>query len=160
LTIGATYDSIEQKINKLFLKEPMVKPDSNSLYSRINEEIKIASTQPNETVNILILLRDFLGFIKHNNLYLSSQIDELEKRPRNHSIFPNKIREDILDLLRYRNATAHKSRIPIGNYEALKSIYCCSCVILWWIEEKRCIDWRLTKDEILKQLVEKNSKKI
>jgi hypothetical protein len=155
MAIGELYDLIEQKTNKSFAKKTVEKPDSKPLYIKINEKIDNIADKPVSMDEILFLLRESMGIVKQNELYLSSKIDEIEKKSHSRSIFPNKIREDILDLLRYRNAISHKSRIPIGDYEASKSIYCFSCVILWWINEKSSIDWRKSQEEILKSLTNK-----
>ena len=158
LTIGELYDLIEQKTNKLFAKKIVEKPDSKPIYSKINEKIEKISTIPVPPVEILLLLRELTTINKQNEVFLSMKIEEIEKRNSSRSIFPKNIKEDILDLLRYRNAISHKSRIPIGEYETIKSIYCFSCVILWWINEKSIVDWRLSKEDILKQLTSKNLK--
>ena len=48
-------------------------------------------------------------------------LKELHARDRNAqlSVFPSYIRANMHELIRNRNAAAHKTRVPLGNYEAL-----------------------------------------
>lgn len=156
-TIGELYDLIERKNNILFGKRPN-KPESDTLFAKINEKLNDTTLDHIDNAEVLELFREILEYIKQNNSYLSTKIELLDAKHYSNSIFPSNIREDIIDLLRYRNATSHKTRDFIGDYETLKSIYCFASVILWWINEKECIDWKMQKEEILKQLISKSVK--
>ena len=95
--------------------------------------------------------------IKEDKKHTMSTIEVLEKKRVTYSVFPKYLKENINELIRYRNATSHKSRIPIGNYEALRTVYCCITLLMWWINEKRSIIWKDTQDIILQNSIERNT---
>jgi len=69
------------------------------------------------------------------------------------SVFPSKIRDEMDELIMYRNAISHRSRIPIGSFEAVKSIYYISSLIIWWNDEKGLINWEEEPDKIIEEIV-------
>ena len=98
-----------------------------------------------------------MTYIKEDKKNTKSIIKSLEKKEMTHSIFPKYLRENINDLIRYRNATSHKSRIPIGNYEALRTVYCCITLLMWWDNEKKATNWKDDEEIILKDSIERNT---
>ena len=85
-----------------------------------------------------------------------SKIRDIQKPKSDISIFNKQLRDNISEVIKNRNATSHRSRIPIGNYEALRSVYGCITLILWWTKQKETIDWTEEPNEILKKIVEEN----
>ena len=110
----------------------------------------------NRNNDILELIREVLIFIqddKKHTIYLINNINKKESRV---SLFPEHIRENINELVRYRNATSHKSSIPIGQYEAQRMVYCCITLIMWWKHEKDLIDWKDDQKTIIEKVIERN----
>jgi hypothetical protein len=157
LTLGQRYDNIIEKIKKLFPEEEKIKKmDTNLLFNEINNLINEVGTSENDHIqkNTLELVRKITQIIKDQNLNTEEMIKKAFHREANFSLFPKKIQSNFYELLRYRNATSHKSRIPIGSYEAQRSIYCAITIILWWNEKKGNICWTKSIDEIIEEIIQ------
>jgi HEPN domain-containing protein len=154
LTLGQIYDLIHNKIKQQFDVKPIQLPDINPLYNEIKELTDKDEASDNK--EILKLMREFLNYIREDKKHTKSLINSLEKKSIKISVFPKILRENINELIKFRNATSHKSRIPIGNYEALRTVYCCITLIVWWNNEKRAINWKDEQKNILKESTERN----
>ncbi len=154
LTLGQIYDLIHSKIRQTFKVKSTPVPDINPLYDNIN---KLIDDDCNDNIEVTKLFRDLLNYVKDDKKHTKSMINSLEKKEMIYSIFPKNLRENINELIRYRNATSHKSRIPIGNYEALRTVYCCITLLMWWINEKKTIEWKDEQEIILKKSIERNT---
>jgi hypothetical protein len=64
------------------------------------------------------------------------------------------------ELIMYRNAISHRSRIPIGGFETLKSIYHISSLIMWWNEEMKLANWKDSSDVIIKEMIKRNNPQV
>lgn len=158
LTLGQIYDSIHINIQKRFAIKTIPIPEINPLYENINELIENESdVDANISIEILKMSRNVLNYMREDKKHTMSTIEYLEKKEMTYSVFPKYLKENINELIRYRNATSHKSRIPIGNYEALRTVYCCITLLMWWINEKKTINWKDTQDVILQNSIERNT---
>lgn len=157
LTLGELYDLIENNIRKKYKSKPKPNPEIKPLYQSINKLIEKESTEPLSNTDVLKVMRDILTYINENNHVLYSKVESIQKKKETIIVFPKQVRENIYELIKNRNSISHKSRVPIGNYEALRTVYCCITLILWWINEKKCIDWKEVPDEILKKSIIRNS---
>lgn len=158
LTLGQIYDSIHTNIQKKFIIKTVPNPEINPLYDNINKLIdKDSDGDVNISIEILKISRDVLNYIREDKTHTMSTIESLEKKGVTYSVFPKYLKENINELIRYRNATSHKSRIPIGNYEALRTVYCCITLLMWWINEKNSMNWKDTQDIILQNSIERNT---
>jgi hypothetical protein len=63
------------------------------------------------------------------------------------------LRSNTIELIKYRNVTAHKSRVTIGEYEALRAVYCCVTLVLWFNKIKKGINWANSKEDILSGVI-------
>lgn len=155
LTLGNLFDLINNKIQKKFEAVQPKELNADDIY----EEIKKLTEKENpETKDLLIVIRNLLTFTKNAKKQLSSTIDSLYNKKETLSVFPPRIIENISELIKNRNAISHRSRIPIGEYEAIRSVYCCITLILWWENEKKLIDWKEDPDQIIKGLIARNCK--
>jgi hypothetical protein len=154
--LGQLLDLIEKKASENLHEVPIMKPDPRPILKTINalKKKKPSDASLNE---ILTIFRDCMIFFNSNTIFTEAKINSLDKKPNLKSIFPRIIRENINELIRNRNAVSHKTQIPIGNYEALRSIYCFMTVIIWWSNEKKGIDWKMPPDKIMEALIKKNS---
>ena len=158
LTLGQIYDSIHNRIQQKFKAKSTPVPNIKPIYDKIKKLNDSDLEEPNNfNVEILELLRETLTYIKEDKRNTKSIIESLEKKEMTYSIFPKYLRENINDLIRYRNATSHKSRIPIGNYEALRTVYCCITLLMWWDNEKKATNWKDDEEIILKDSIERNT---
>jgi hypothetical protein len=155
-TLGEMYNLIGEEIeNKFPEKEVERYIDMNELYKKINELIK-NKVDSLINIDILSILRDILTLIKENNKEIMLKIKKSQNTDT-YSIFPSNIKENIYELIKYRNAISHRSQIPIGSYEATKSIYSITSLIMWWKEENENLDWRKDPDNIIIQLLKRNN---
>ena len=157
LTLGQLVDEIHKKISPTFktslpeLKEP----------SQIYDKIKTIATSSNDIETQLKkhleIIRDLATTTFHNNKTLETRMEKAGKPEKRHTIFPPQILNSINELIRYRNAASHKSRIPIGEYEAKRTAYLLVVFFVWWESEKEKVNWTSTAEEIIKELVRKNA---
>jgi len=126
-----------------------------TLFAEINTILykDMSSYDPQVQHKTLDIIRKILHSIKEQNRHTEDQIKKAFHPDSRLSIFPKPIRANFNELLRYRNATSHKSRIPIGPYEAIRTIYCAVNLIIWWNEERTKIDWSKSKEEIITHFI-------
>lgn len=152
--INLTNNSIAQKFNK-----PMnTKSDFTPIYKKIKDLLK-DKEEKNIDIDkeILKTTREIINCIKSDRNYLEEKISCFNNKQNKFTVFPKNILNNINELLSYRNAVSHKTKIPIGEYEALRSMYACITLINWWNKEKKSIDWSKSKDNIIKESVERNT---
>jgi hypothetical protein len=156
-TMGQLYDLIQVKTAKLFQKEPPQPPDIDAMYKAVNEQINLvqSGTTP-DTVDVLKLLRQAITLIKDERAYNRELAKDNQKQTSATSIFPARIRENINDLIRFRNAASHKSRVPLSDYEALRTLHCLISLVVWWHSEIRVVDWNDTPETIIKKMTERS----
>ena len=160
LTMGQMYDLIHNKLKQDIPIKSTPLPEINILYSKIEELLNENRDEIDDgeySTKIIQLIRDVTIFVQNDKKHTKSLIEMQEKKKENISIFPTILIENIKELIRNRNATSHNSRIPIGNYEALRTVYCCITLIMWWINEKKSINWEDDTKSILKKSIERNT---
>lgn len=151
--LGELYDQIHIKIKK----ELGTKTEKNIDFSKYFNEIKkIEKVDKYPSKNIISILRSLINLTKDMHSITESKIRDIQKPKSDISIFNKQLRDNISEVIKNRNATSHRSRIPLGNYEALRSVYGCITLILWWTRRKETIDWTEEPNEILKKIVEEN----
>ncbi len=156
LAIGQLFNLIQNKVANKFKRQPEPTPDIKPLYDAINRLVSKSSN--NSSVEILKIMRDMLTYVKKSEKGDQNLIDSMRRKEISISIFPKTLINNIKEAIRNRNATSHKSTIPIGNYEALRTVYGYITLVMWWNNEKSLIDWKESQEEILKKLIDKNSK--
>lgn len=154
LTLGQLADEITVKIDKQFDGDELAAPDLTGLYSKIKESLE---AEEGKDRLALEQTRNLLTLVIENNKFINNKIDNIGKPKQKISIFPERVRRAVNELIRLRNAASHKSRIPIGPYEATRSVYVLIVFLMWWDKEKLSIDWSRTPEEIIKGLVSRNS---
>lgn len=155
LAIGQLSKLIQSKIAAKFKREPEPALDIRPLYNAINPLVDKSST--NSSVEILKIMRDMLTYIKKSETRTHDLITSVRSKEISISIFPQTLINNIKEAIKNRNATSHRSTIPIGSYDALRTVYCCITLIMWWNNEKRLINWKESQEEILKKLIDRNS---
>lgn len=159
LTLGELLDSIDKEVRSRFvvnLKKPAaVAFNIDDIYRRINDAL-VSDPNTLAKAELLILIRDVLTIIKENNANILAKFKATNKR-EGPSVFPDLIREGMEELIRYRNAISHRSRTPVGSFEAIKAMFHVSSLIMWWTAEKKSINWKDTADNIIRQMTNKNN---
>jgi len=156
LTLGQLTDEITIKVNSLFDKKIETPPNFSGLYDEIKYSLE---SEDSKDIAALENIRSLLTMTIANNKYFSKKVDDLGKPKSKISIFTDRVLFSINELIRFRNASSHKSRIPIGPYEATRSIYSLMVFLMWWDNEKRNIDWEKSAEDIIRETVSRNSNK-
>lgn len=155
LTLGQLADEIVVGVDSRFSKKTEDSPpDFSYLYNEIRDALE-SGENPNAALE---KLRKLISTIIVNNKYFDSKIENLGKVLQRNTIFPERVGRSINELIKFRNASSHKSRIPIGPYEATRSIHSLIIFITWWVDEKRSIDWEKSVDDIIRESVARNTK--
>ena len=161
LTLGQIFDLIHNKLKQNVPVQTKPIPEIDPLYNRIDELLNKELTEGEEddiSKEILELIRKILYFIQTDKKYNKYLFEKQQKKKEyNISIFPDFLKDNIKELIGFRNATSHNSRIPIFNYEALRTVYCCITLVIWWINEQNKIEWEDNQETILKKSIERNS---
>ncbi|WFC12697.1 hypothetical protein [Aeromonas salmonicida] len=153
LTLGQLADEINLNVDSLYEKKVEHPPEFSDLYEKIRSAI---STEDNQIVKSLETLRELLTKTIENNKYLNSRIENIGKQKQSRSIFPARVRHAINELIKFRNASSHKSRIPIGPYEATRAIYSLVIFLTWWDIEKGIINWNESPETIIRNCVSRS----
>jgi len=160
LTLGELLDLFEKEVRSRVVSDNQKKAiDSNSIYERINNSLERNTSSHATNDDMLKIIRDILTFVKENNKQILSKFNPPQKK-ESISIFPNKLRDGMDELIMYRNAISHRSRIPIGGFETLKSIYHISSLIMWWNEEMKLANWKDSSDVIIKEMIKRNNPQV
>lgn len=143
-TLNEIYNLIINKLN-IHLQKNRVSLNTDQLFKETRDLIdnfEVDEKTRNEKTLMLIL--KIIGLIKK---------DEKEFKQ---SLFPTYLQHNINESIRLRNATSHDSRIPISQYEALRMVYCCITLIMWWRNEKKEIDWKKDQLNIIQETIKRS----
>lgn len=158
LTLGQVYDALNNDVRALYKKQPPPPANLDDIYKELTGAMKEAGADPAGDVSrLLALVRTVVNALKAERTCTAAAIKELQLRekPSQLCVFPRYLRANITELIRNRNAAAHKTRIPLGNYEALRTMYSLVSVVMWWQAELALINWRADKEAIIDNLVKK-----
>jgi hypothetical protein len=162
LTLGELLDliNIEVKNRSLVKAKKSVSHalDFNDIYKTINTKMEAKGSAKITHEGILKILRDMLTLIKENNVRMHEQLrTKSNKRNNTTSIFPIPLLDGMDELIRFRNAISHRSRTPIGDFEATKSIFDLVSLNMWWRDEKKLVKWTDSPEEIIREMVKRNN---
>lgn len=156
LSIGQMYDQIQLNIKKKTSEGISPTIELNDLFDETNLNLEILKSQDNVQKETLILIRKMLQHIKEQNEITKDIIKKKLSQEITSSVFPRKIQMNLNELLKYRNAISHKSRIPIDKYEATRTVFCVMTLLIWWNNEKQLIEWQDSEEEIISKIIERN----
>lgn len=155
LTLGQLADELHARAAAMFKKKDDPPPDLAVLYPEVKAAIEDPLLTPSKAVE---LLRRLLTLTLETNKHTNLRIDRLGRPEKKTSIWPELVNHAVNELIRYRNAASHKSRIPIGPMECRRAAFSFVVLIRWWLKERTQIDWSRTPVEILKSRVDLYSK--
>lgn len=156
LSIGQMYDQIRLNSKKKISEEISSTIELNDLFDETNSNLEILKSQDNVQKETLMLMRKMLQYIKQQNEITKNMIKKKLSKEISTSVFPRKIQMNLNELIKYRNAISHKSRIPIGKYEATRTVFCVMALLIWWNNEKQLIEWQDSEEEIISKIIERN----
>ncbi|MBR9704636.1 hypothetical protein GOV12_04440 [Candidatus Pacearchaeota archaeon] len=158
--LGKIYNSIGNKIKDISEIHPKKEPDFELLYQEIKKlQQRIREGDDKITKEFLVLLSKIVSSIKENKKYICERIVSTQNKNIPNSIFPKQLQENIRKLIEYRNMVSHRGESHIGEPEALKTVYYCITLILWWNREKELIDWKKHKvntQEVIEEITKRN----
>ena len=155
LTLGQLTDELNNRASAKLKKKTDPPPDLTTIFP----ELKSAIENPDLTVvHSIELLRRVLSLSIDANKYALARIEKIGRPEQKYQIWPGTTNHAVTELIRYRNAASHKSRIPIGPMECRRAAHAFVVLIRWWLNERAVIDWNSTPEEIIRECVERNSK--
>lgn len=146
LTLGQLVDEINARTASRFPRKEEAPPDLSQLYADLNQAIAAGEAGSGQSLQ---LLRKVLSQVIEANKFLTTKIERIGQPERRMSIFPARVQQMLTELIRYRNAASHRSRVPIGPYECRRAAYAFVVLHIWWNREKSSIDWARSPDQIV-----------
>jgi hypothetical protein len=152
-TLGQIYDNLHSHIREITAPPTAELKDLDPLYAAVKELIALSWNDEEYKKKSERLIRDVLNISKSDRKYYFQKIESISRPLRRISVFPGHIQENLQELMLNRNAAAHKTRIPIGSFEALRTLYCLTTFVLWWNATRAITDWAKPRVEILSDAV-------
>lgn len=149
LTLGQTVERLHKRIDELF---PTAKPILTSL-DPIYEQIKLLEDAKLDVNELKGIFRDLIAVINEDRQYNAKRLDEFSKVSVRRSVVPANIADRLNELLRWRNAASHNSRIPLGAHEADRTLFCLVSLITWWQAKLGTMDWTQNRLSLVNQLL-------
>lgn len=146
LTLGQLIDKLHKRIAELYSLPKQEMASIDPLYQKIN-------TVSSGGGDVATLLRDIVNFIREDRNFVGKKIEDIVKPVSRRSPFPSRINENLNELLKWRNAASHNSRVPLGAHEADRMLFCLVRVVTWWQKQLKDRDWSKTKTEIIDELI-------
>lgn len=149
LTLGQTVEKLHRRVEEILPQAKITQTSPDAIYDKIKalaENAEIKALKP--------IMRDLLGLVIEDRNYYTKRLEELTKPSARKSIFPSRIADRLNELLKWRNAASHNSRVPLGAHEADRALFCLISVITWWQDKLKSLDWSLGRVELLEQLLQ------
>ncbi|SDX02925.1 hypothetical protein [Nitrosomonas oligotropha] len=147
-TLGQIFERLSHRIENCIPLPKIALKDVDCAY----ELIKNLQTTPDSTA-LAPVLRELVQIIISDRQYFNKRIDELSKPVNRPTVFPKKVHDALNELLKWRNAASHNSRVPLGAYEADRTLFCLIILINWWQKQLTTLDWTKSRDEIINILM-------
>lgn len=154
LTLGQLLDEIQRRVSSLYKAAEELPPDLSIVYGKIKSAI---DGDEDKGAAALDIIRQLATLQIELNKFNLAKLEKIGRTEKAKSILPVRVLNCTNDIIRYRNASSHKSRVPIGPYESKRSAYSFIVLYLWWESEKRAIDWTLSPEKIIRSIVTRNS---
>lgn len=152
IPLGAFYDNLHKKIRDKIYEKQII-PSKDNLIRKIDAN----SGRIIDQSNLRSLLKMVVKLMEDKDSYLLNELKEKQNISYEKSIFPRDLRENLKELLFYRNAVSHRSNINLGQENALKAVYSCISLIRWWQKEYDLINWSQGEKEIILQIIENSN---
>ncbi len=147
-TLGQILERLGRRIDDCFPLPKLTHRNVNSAY----DLIKALPATP-DSATLSPALRELIQLIQDDRQYFDKRIDELSRPVHRRTVFPPKVADTLNELLKWRNAASHNSRIPLGAHEADRTLYCLVTLISWWQKQLASLDWTRSRVEIIEALI-------
>jgi len=145
LTLGQKVDQIVSKTRDI-----VTTPVRDVVWSDL---FAIINTTNCDHESIRHSMREIVKATKASRDYQDRKLKHHNSLNWENSVFPSPVSESIDEFIRIRNSAAHKSRYPVGEYEAIRAIVSLTKIINWWKQCKVSIDFDKTHQEVLQELI-------
>lgn len=144
--LGQLYQGIGEMTKQIRTPTSTVKPQS-----RKDVMATIRTRKPGKTPTSLVASTssDILKYVDSHISALEQHVVRSGAGNTDFSVFPEIVQLSLEDVISYRNNASHKSTIPIGPLESLKSVYGSLSLLIWWNSQKITIDGTKTQQEVL-----------
>lgn len=144
LTLGQTLERLLRRIDELRPNPKKTPRDLDYLHEKVNRINDSKGIDPIKSV-----IRELISAIQEDRAYYEKRVGEVARMEFKRSIFPPKISSNLNEMLKWRNAASHNSRIPLGAHEADRMLFCLVALIAWWQEHLATVDWTKTRLEVV-----------
>lgn len=147
-TLGQTLERLNRRLDDYIPLTKLTLRSVNSAY----DLLKALPTNP-DSAALAPALRELIQLIQDDRLYFGKRIEELSKPSSRRTVFPPRVTDTLNELLKWRNAASHNSRIPLGAHEADRTLFCLVTVISWWQKQLATQDWTKSRVEVIENLL-------
>ncbi|MGE5386411.1 MAG: hypothetical protein ACM3SV_11065 [Betaproteobacteria bacterium] len=147
-TLGQILERLGRRIDDYL---PLPKPSLRSVDSAYDLIKALPATS--DSTALSQALRELIHIIQDDRQYFGKRIDELAKPVNRRTVFPPTVSDTLNELLKWRNAASHNSRIPLGAHEADRTLFCLITLINWWQKQLATLDWTKSRVEIIDVLI-------
>lgn len=157
-TLGEVFNLIGKKTKQQLSIEKDELSNLDPTFGKLNKMLAEGPKFSKKNMRQLVALqKTILKHLERDREWLKAETEPDTPRRSGVSIFPQRLRENIVELISYRNATAHRTRTTIDDHESLRSAYCCVSLALWWERTHDTLDFDKSSPEILAELVSRNT---
>lgn len=146
LTLGQTVERLHRRVEELLPHPKPIQKSPDHIYDQIN-----ALNAADDSGALKPVLRDLVALLLNDRQYYSKKLDEIVKPISRKSVFPTVVADKLNELLKWRNAASHNSRIPLGAHEADRTLFCLISIITWWQDRLAKLDWSLDRLQLIEQ---------
>lgn len=147
-TLGQILERLNRRIDDCVPLPKIALRSVDSAY----DLVKALPATPDSTA-LAPTLRELIQLIQDDRQYFGKRLDELSKPSTRRTVFPPRVTDTLNELLKWRNAASHNSRIPLGAHEADRTLFCLVSVITWWQKQLAALDWTKSRVEIIESLL-------
>lgn len=148
-TLGQINQRLHSRIAGIVAPKKQTVSEIDPIYNAL-KEIEEKAGEEGKSEALVKIIRDFATAYRKDRSLLLNRIDEIAKPQTQVAIFPEYIRELVSELIGLRNSAAHKTRVPLAKFDALRALYCLMSLLLWWQSERKVIVW----ENDLKSIIE------
>lgn len=147
-TLGQTLERLNRRLDDYIPLQKLTLRSVDSAYDLLK------ALPPNADASAIApALRELIQLIQDDRQYFGKRIEELSRPSSRRTVFPPRVTDTLNELLKWRNAASHNSRIPLGAHEADRTLFCLVTVITWWQKQLATQDWTKSRVEVIESLL-------
>ncbi len=148
LTLGQTLERLNRRLDDYLPQQRPLLRSADPIYDLLR------ALPPNADAGALTpAIRELIQLVLDDRQYFGKRVEDLSRPPTRRTVFPPKVTDVLNELLKWRNAASHNSRIPLGAHEADRTLYCLVTIIAWWQKQLASQDWAKSRVDLIEGLV-------